>query len=540
MPDDDRSINPVDGTALMPPADSNALLLGNGDSMSVGKICFRCMCYVGVLMLILLPAVSVAMIKIAFNGSHDTVFTKAAWNADILLITTYIVSFIGIIMYYDGGKGQQPNIQQNQEKYSPISIVFIFILGFGDSLCNLTRTIDQILLALNANSDCSHYVWTSVAENLLKSVYQLCLLMFIIDRIIKKAKPSSQLHKIFILGLSGSSVCQWLLLLFQEIDHDHRDNDVCISNTSGSETLFKAIEPFIYPLGLEFRASIVIELLILSHFGCKEIKELFCCCCKEQCGCPKISCPTMTYRKIFCHTMKQCGKSFLFIAVPALGILVVSAALVFVFFQESNISNNAHGFTLMRNITNEQITFGSEVCEGILALIISILTAWSMLELWCCQNSPNRKKIHKEFWIDFVVLCLVWIWLLAYCCYTWHGAAHYKNTDGLQKHIKGLTIAASAIPIFQTLSQAIVIILVAKTSKCLSNVTIYLWIIFSFAIWLFDTFSAKEFATNNIQTVCYGHEKWEEINAILVPMAIFFRFHTCIIFANIKDEVYWE
>jgi hypothetical protein len=100
---------------------------------------------------------------------------------------------------------------------------------------------------------------------------------------------------------------------------------------------------------------------------------------------------------------------------------------------------------------------------------------------------------------------------------------------------------ASVIPIIQsTLQLAVILNLSKKQAEVLKTieVTINMWIILSFSIWLFDTFSAKEYHTNRIQEHAYGEKGWEKLRVIFIPMAIFYRFHSCIVFANMKAEVY--
>ena len=505
---------------------------------------------IGVILLLVLPLVSLIMIKLVLNGSSTTAYTELALWSDILLIITYIVSVIGLCVMLHRNEDENRLVRdESHTKYSSISVALLFILGCGDSLFNLTRTIDQFLLTYNANStNCFHYILISAIENFLKSFYQLCLLIFIIEQIIGKVKLSSRLGKSFLVSLACSIFCQWLLLLFQEIDQDERKNDTCTSNSSNTLYSFEKIEPFLYPLGLEFRVSIVIHLLVLSHVKFTEVLRSL-KCLKRFCYGHKFSWKCSTDRIQYGQCCRKFWNFVCIIMIPAIGILMVSGSMVFIFFQEANVNNdNHHQATLMSNIINEKINLYSEIGELILVGIICLLSIYSILWILCkkqccsCKQSDESKQhIEYEFWIDFIVLVISFLFLAAYCILACRGAILTPDTsETIVTDTKRLTIAVSLLSILQTALQVFVILWYGLTGKSLPPTVNKLWIIFNFALWLFDTFSAKDYVTNEIQIAYYTKERWEYLNAILVPMTIFFRFHSCIMFTNIKDRIYLE
>lgn len=129
--------------------------------------------------------------------------------------------------------------------------------------------------------------------------------------------------------------------------------------------------------------------------------------------------------------------------------------------------------------------------------------------------------------------------MCAYCGLALYGSIIYSPTHEFGTAIKWTTLIASALPMVQSILQSSVIWKIRKGTRELSEEDINMWIILSFAIWLFDSFSAKEYSTNNIQTIAFP-ETWNYLADIFVPMAIFFRFHSCIVFANIKAGVYYH
>ncbi|CAF1138230.1 unnamed protein product [Didymodactylos carnosus] len=240
--------------------------------------------------------------------------------------------------------------------------------------------------------------------------------------------------------------------------------------------------------------------------------------------------------------------------------------MAFIFFQESNKSNHV------------TLTV-SEVCEVLVVTIVLFYTIVSChkcfkscsqlplplcyMYLPCPKPLPFCYKLllcSSHLLIDLFFLLLANLALIVYCCFTLYGSS--KSSP--RRLIEGLTFTASFIPIVQSTVQSIIIFYICtsqttrtkeetspspepgsdvqhgvKTSKPILHTDyINIWITLSFGIWLFDTFSAKEYETNEIQIRFYGESTWKVIGSILIPLAIFFRFHSCIMFLKIKSNKY--
>jgi hypothetical protein len=527
--------------------------------------------------LIFLSVAAIILIGIALFGSSNTMYNIYALIADWLLMITYISLLVGICII--GCRSDENDSDNHNKSHSTICITIIWILGLGDSLFNLTRFGDQFILILTKNyyphSSCQYYIIISMIENGLKCFSQLCILMFIMYQFRYPAKSKSGWSKFFTVCLSITCLLQWLLLLFQEIDQDERKYDSCIVNNSqGDRDSFKKVEPFLYPLGVEFRFACFIELLIISECHLTDIEELLPKCCGRLVKAlsffvwiipiivlvivwivmrivlaivwiftyivlPVIFCIKLIFSEFPCCqktdgcTGNKC-RNLLFILVPACGFSLVSCSMVIIFFQEINESYDNNVRTLI-----------SESCEIILAVIILIHTILSFGDVreqkMGIKDILNIKSLQHEFKIDFFFLLLANVFLWVYSILTLHGSVCYSPTNGLLSAIKVTTMIASVIPIIQsTLQLAVILNLSKKQAEVLKTieVTINMWIILSFSIWLFDTFSAKEYHTNRIQEHAYGEKGWEKLRVIFIPMAIFYRFHSCIVFANMKAEVY--
>ena len=517
--------------------------------------------------LIVFPLISIIFLAIALFGPSPTAFNKNGFVSDILLMITYASVVLGIItvILSDEKRGSHHNNDSaSHTAHSAIAITFLFTLGVGDSLFNLTRFGDRLILVLyrnnTLNSDCRTEIGVSMVENLLKSFCQLCILMFIIYQL-NSEKPKSEASKAFKTCLAIFCSIQWLQILLQEVDHHKNRSDSCILHMSDSVRSFEKIEPYLYPLGLEFRFASFIELLIMSEtlsvvkkFRFKffdwfktKMQPASCICMRKMQAIN--NCLNTALRFIFtCFTKIKCpsGKGDELLAsifLPASGILLISLSMVIVLFQEFNTNDEEHGVDTVSDANVSLITLISEICEVILALLISLHSIYSLQQLCKKVNNPEQDPTGEEqnmkFKIDFSFLIIANLFLYTYCALTLVGSVRSKPVDKLTEYTRSLTLAASVIPIVQTTLQLIVIWKVRQNRGKLTEGINDMWIILSFAIWLFDTFSAKKYKTNQIQIDLY-HGAWDVFAALFIPMAIFFRFHSCIIFANIKAGAYWD
>jgi hypothetical protein len=520
-----------------------------------------------VLFLIILPLVSVILIGITLFGSSSTAFEEKGLAADVLLMITYIVIVYSIIAIFfsDDDRGSLQKASANHE-HSNIAITFLFILGVGDSLFNMTRFGDQLILIINQNytpnSHCLINIVVSATENLFKSFCQLCILMFILYQVNPSIKPKFPVSKNFLMCLATFCLILWLQTLLQEVHHHKKKLDSCILPASQGVKSFDKITPYLYPLSLEFRFASFIELLMMPESFWNDKKNFlfkFCNWLKKKIPCTScihnrkkqtidnwlkkvLSFISGCFKKTQC-SLGRCDELLGSILLPASGIFLVILSIVIVLFQEFNMNDSDHRVTAINDNNSNAITLISEICEVALAVIISTHSFYSLYKL-CDEKTESVEALTGEtvkikFKIDFSFLLVANLCLYTYCCLTFAGSVQSKPEDKLTQYIRSLTLTASVIPIIQTTLQLIVIWKARQYKRRLTKGTNKMWIILSFAIWLFDTFSAKGYNTNQIQIGVY-HKHWDVIAALFIPMAIFFRFHSCIIFANIKDGMYWD
>ncbi|UJR16790.1 hypothetical protein I4U23_003689 [Adineta vaga] len=525
-----------------------------------------------VITLILFPLSSVVLIGFALFDSSTTAFNEKGQIADILLMFTYVITIYGIIrtvlsITHSVSIEHQTSI--HTKKHSNIVFAFLFILGVGDSLFIMTRFGDQLILIINQNYapglHCSTNLALSMAANFLKSLCQLCILMFILHQLDHPFKFTKKESKIFLTCLSIFCLIQWAQILLQEVHFHKNKPDSCDIAALSNQGLkrFDQIAPFLYPLGLEHRFASFIELLIISEcLGTSKnniilkfyqwfSKNISCINCvanrkvSAMCKYPKnmLSCFSVCFKKI----KRPLGKNdilFPSILLPAIGILLVSLSVVIVLFQEANTDDDDHRrSTTVVYEKSSMLTLISEVCEIILLSIMSLYSIYSLDKL--CQKEnilaqvSQGQTVNMEFIIDFAILIISNLFLDIYCCVTLVGSVISEAQEELTQSIRWLTLTASLIPIIQTTFQLTIIWKVRRYNGMLNKGINQMWIILSFAIWLFDTFSAKAYDTNEIQISVYSGS-WDILAALFVPMSLFFRFHSCIMFANIKDGAYWE
>ncbi|CAF1522953.1 unnamed protein product [Adineta ricciae] len=349
-----------------------------------------------IIFLILIPLSSVILVGFALFDDSITAFNGKGRVADILMMVSYIVSIYGIvriILSTANSISVHQITSAHTKNHSNIVLAFIFILGVGDTLFIMTRFGDQLIMILNHNYfpglECSPNLALSMIANFLKSLCQLCILMFILHQLNHSIKFKKHESKIFLTCLSTFCLIQWAQILLQEVHYHKNIPDSCDLSTTQSLQRFDQITPYLYPLGLEYRFACFIELLIMSE------------------------------------------------------------------------------------------------CLGTIGSVIS------------------------------------------------------DADDQLTEFIRWLTFTASVIPIIQTILQLMIIWKVRRYNGLLHKGINQMWIMLGFAIWLFDTFSAKAYDTNEIQISVYSGS-WDILAALFVPMSLFFRFHSCIMFANIKDGAYWD
>lgn len=380
------------------------------------------------LLWIVLPSISIGLIISILIKKDETTYDTEGFIADIMMIITHFFTFIviNIIVFSDNG-----DPSNREEHHSVISLTFLLILGYGDSLFNLTRFGDQLFVIFNRNypsgNTCERNIGTSVAENACKFISQLCILTFIINKDKYEETLKTMRCRIIIGCLSFSCFIQWFLLLFQEIDQENRKHDSCILNSSHIINSFEKIEPYLYPLGLEFRIACFIELLVISKLTMSPcLMSMFRRipnCVVRVFSCIKF-CVTWIVSNMVCHCMEsccmtnRCRKLFLLILLPTSGILLVSISTTIIFFQDFNEHNNI-----------DLVIVISECCEILLVFVTLLHSIRTNSKLKMNEIAgvdarllPNNLIIEFFFFVfrKFVFVCLLW------SCFVW---LHYIFTN---------------------------------------------------------------------------------------------------------------
>ena len=499
------------------------------------------------LIISVLSIVSLGLAIRALMVNDDAPFNWYGSISDVILIQIYLFIMFGIVKFTKSIDTNNSH-HKTKTKAHPISFItltFLVILGFGDSLFNLTRLGDQFIIILNqnypSNNECKWFIATSAIENALRCACQLCILMFLMFLMENPHQSKTISLRIFASGVSVFSFFQWLMIIFQEIEYEkneHEPHSRCKLNSTAFIKSFEDIEPFLYPLGIEFRFACFIEYLAMADIV---LPEKYRACYRIYTWLSRVvyrvgefisSMVKLLFQRMIgkircfsaCTSVGRSSyrKPFSYIFLRTSGIFLVSISMIFVFFQDYN-SNKTNIITII-----------SESCEIVLGIAILVHTIRSLQK--SSATLGKEININRHFKIDFMFMLFAISFMLIYCCLTLIGASIYVHSDQMTLTIKSLTIIASIIPLIQTPLQVTFIWEVRKDEIKSFRIHNDMWIILSFAIWLFDTFSAKKFSTNTIQTSYFDH--WNIWAAICVPMTIFFRFHSCVVFAKMKAGVY--
>ncbi|CAF1500277.1 unnamed protein product, partial [Adineta steineri] len=450
--------------------------------------------------LILLPLSSVVLIGFALFDSSITAYNDKGRIADILLMFTYVITIYGIIkivLSITNSISIEHSTSAHTKKHSNIVFAFLFILGVGDSLFILTRFGDQLILIINQNfvpnSNCSTNLALSMTANFLKSLCQLCILMFILHQLDHSIKFTRKESKIFLTCLSIFCLIQWAQILLQEVHFHKNKPDACDMALDQGLKRFDEIAPYLYPLGLEFRFASFIELLIMSECLGTSCSANRIFSTMSQCLKKMLSCFSVCFKKIK-HPLGKNDILFPSILLPAIGTLLVSLSIVIVLFQEFNDNDDHHRASVVHYEKNSLLTLISEICEIILLFIMSLYSIYSLDKLYEKEKNfeqiPYVQTVNMEFIVDFAILLISNLFLDIYCCVTLAGSVISEAEEQLTQTIRWLTLTASVIPIIQTTLQLIIIWKVRRYNGMLTKGINQMWIILSFAIWLFDTFSA--------------------------------------------------
>ena len=250
------------------------------------------------IIIITLPIISIVIIK-KDDFRYDSVCVLIG---NILLIITYIITLIsiGIIAAknYKLKKNENKSynflvpydsylLQLRSQRATLIINTILMILGIGEAVFNLTNLADAMLTLINDECLPLKYsiLVSSIFENGFKCIYHLSLLVFIMHHHKYENMLKCLIIRIFLYSLSFSCLFQWIFIIFQEIyyessnkSHDTTDgHNITSSNSTSSLKLqsFIKVKQFLFPLGIEFRISMFIELFPMSLPESKEVLVLF-------------------------------------------------------------------------------------------------------------------------------------------------------------------------------------------------------------------------------------------------------------------------
>jgi hypothetical protein len=143
---------------------------------------------------------------------------------------------------------------------------FIATLAIGDALVNYMRFVDYISYIVRAQcetrGECVYFLLVGI-ENIIKWYYHIVLLLVVVFYGDHAGKAMCCFWaRLFMRSLAFSCCFQWFFLILIQIDSEYaadQDNNTNSTTTITSKTLFSAIEPFMFPLGIEYRIILLLE-----------------------------------------------------------------------------------------------------------------------------------------------------------------------------------------------------------------------------------------------------------------------------------------
>lgn len=525
-----------------------------------------------------------------YNNSNDSGYLSNSTNISNAYSTSHsIIS--------SNERWLSPSDLQSRES-NIVIYSLISVLGIGDSIFNLTRSSDQLFAIVNeqynSNSE-KFFISVSLIENFLKFFNQLVLLLFIIyHKDYECVYSSKSWLKWFIGYLSILCLIQWIFIILQEIFQEHGYYRLHIISKQTvikyNLTSFYIYEPFLYPLGIEFRICSFIELLFIFLGSYDWLSNKYNLQAHHRQSIQEYdnkNSQSTRFNHVKCRYLpfNQNTITFLFLISS---IFLLSITIVIMLFQYSNLDHNSHLIisivhelcemiilvfmilvTLCGNfniISNEQlqiecttpstITFYESDLDNVLLKHITYKNRSNFLYFTQLlrKNSVNtRDKLNKKIEIikkiDFLFLYISFAFLTIHCSmtilaiiimFTYNQSSNFqelKQINEIYPIYFIITLITSCLTITQISLQLHQMWFLAKKSY-LNKKYMNVLVLLNLTFWLFDTFSSKNFAKNFIQLNVYGSAAWDYFAPIYIPLAIFFRFHSCIILIKIKYEKY--
>ena len=386
--------------------------------------------------------------------------------SSIFLLFTYLTTlyFITII------KNDQKKFIQNEPQQSMttndhhskpnlikshiILTTIMIIIGFNDSLFNLTQFFNNLFLILNKQFDFTQCGYTSlimsIIENFFKVFYQLIILLFVLqyeNYYIAISRKRLYL-KLFIIYLLFSFLIQSIYIILQEI---YENNSFCLAtaldtvksngtlettvvliststistNSTITEaitmttaattkiiatqilTSFKTYEPILYPIAIEFRIFCFIKILNL-YYSIKKINRQS-IMKKDTIENDNESQSDDDFAVVDrydennlnnSNDNKEINKNDLNGIPIIFGVFLMSCTIGFIFFQNDNLDNTSNSFMLIINEFFELILlfFGIILLFVCFNAILKIKAQVSfknsiMLVIWPIHRFKLKKNI---------------------------------------------------------------------------------------------------------------------------------------------------
>jgi hypothetical protein len=507
-------------------------------------------------LLFILPLYSVIVIKLNnFNFSNGA---SAAYG---LLILSYAAAQISILIILRRGFNRRSDAEKNEpEKVLQAHMLihcFMVILAIGDSLVNLTRFGDYaITLANGQYSTYDEYIFYGMvmAENLFKWYHHLFLLLIIIYNKELRSALDCFWVKLFIGSLAFSCLMQWIFIVFIQIDNEYEGNEnqvnVNLNTNSSQYRSFKAVEPFLYPAGIEFRIMCCLEFASIALTSNDN------------------PCVQSFMAAVKAYVSKKAKHNSTVIIRPSNAHVVQELDDVTrkfsIFAKRNKINYFSFFFLILITMLMIPISFGHVIFENVQEPnITAILDAWEILNisffivivvfLVCFPfflvhkpNQPRCKPVikHHNIWmlIDVAALFVSNIFLVVIFSLKAHCFNVAMGNELLDKplHMQQLLLTDTILPIFQSVLQSALLLVCTYRSKFKLRLTgkyMSILILFNLAIWVAETFSTKRDNELILETQVFDRDTWQVYDSTFTPLTIFYRFHSCVYLVKLKADL---
>ena len=451
-----------------------------------------------------------------------------------------------------------------------ILTTIIIIIGFSDTLYNLTEFLNTLFLIINKQFDfvtCGYAsIATVIIERFIKIFYQLFILLFIIqyENYYMALSKKVVYLKIFIFYLLLSFLIQWCYIILQQV---YEDDMSCLTNSTLNTTItsFETYEPILFPLAIEFRIFCFIEIVNLYFCiekinGVTEVTTL-----DQDVGESQSDDEIVIVERRQQQDSSQATPND-FYSIPIMfGIFLMSCTIGFIFFQNDNFDGKSNNSLIL--VTNEFFEV-IILFVGIILLIFLLknvlrmknsrvsLKNSIMLVLWPFHKSRFQKNIGfcKQFsvWkrndfatieakIDLFILNVSCLTLVVYSGLSISSLTEFINgslssTDTIKQTGKILGIVTLCILLIDVILQTLLIGFMLHNqnqARLKLKKLIQFLVLLNFILWLIDTFSAKKYFSNAYET-----SMWKIMGPMLIPVSLFYRIQSCVVLIKIFFDKY--